>query len=93
MRAEIIRGGELNRERWFFELSTNIGGRVPDLYFNSYVEESRLTKRHMFRTVNHWKRHERRLYMTLDKAPLPADVVQEAKDRFCAEIQKLEVTA
>lgn len=91
MQVIIIREhNALYRERWNFLLSTSYGHQC--IYFDSYLIEYKDTERQrLWRVKSKWSRLMRR-ESTIESAPLPVDVINEAKEKFAELIKALPIT-
>ena len=87
IKVEIIRGDELNREVWEFEV--HIDYVKPLIWFNSYfVEYKETTRKRLWRRSGFWTRLMRR-DNTIQDPPLPPDVEDEMRDNFIEQVRHL----
>ena len=89
IKVEIIRGDELNREVWEFEV--HIDYVKPLIWFNSYfVEYKETTRKRLWRRSGFWTRLMRR-DNSIQDPPLPSDVVDEMRAAFALRINQLPI--
>lgn len=91
MRVTVVRqADDLHRETWIIRLSAE--GRIDEIELKlvEHSAEFLPSRRHRkWERTSYWYR-----YQSQDKSyghPIPADVVQEAKDTFVAAIQAAQV--
>jgi hypothetical protein len=89
MRVEVIRGTDLERERWNFILYADYSG--DRIYFSDYHKEARPTKRHNWKFQQYWERIGSRTSVKTPP-PIPPDVEQEARAQLIEQLMKTPIT-